>query len=198
MNVTWLGVGSTDAAFADVLSAALNGAPWACRWLYDSLAGRVCGYLRAQGAPEPEDLTSEVFLRVFDHLAGFSGNEAQFRSWVFTIAHHLLIDDARSRARRPATTELGAHAERVRAGDVEDDAFANFGAEWATTLVASLPDDQRAVIMLRVAADLPIAEVARILGKRVGAVKSLQHRALAALRRRLPASSSDVDREVTA
>jgi RNA polymerase sigma-70 factor (ECF subfamily) len=195
--VTWLGVGPPDAAFSDVLGAARCSAPWACRRLYDSFAGRVCGYLRAQGAPEPEDLTSEVFLRVFDHLAGFSGTETQFRSWVFTIAHHLLIDDARSRKRRPPTTELGAHAERVAAGDVEDEAFANFGAEWATSIVATLPDDQRAVIMLRVAADLPIGEVARILGKRAGAVKSLQHRALAALRRRLPEPSPDAGSEVT-
>jgi RNA polymerase sigma-70 factor (ECF subfamily) len=51
-------------------------------------------------------------------------------------------------------------------------------------LVASLPDDQRAVVALRVTADLPLEQVAQILGKRVGAVKSLQHRALASLRRR--------------
>jgi RNA polymerase sigma factor (sigma-70 family) len=185
-SVTWLRAPDEEAAFADVLRAAYDGAPWACRRLYESLAGRVCGYFRAQAAPEPEDLTSEVFLRVFDRLPQFSGDEAQFRSWVFTIAHHLLIDDSRRRKRRPRTTDLSTHGEALPAGNVEHEAMANVGADWATSVIAALPHDQRAVVMLRVAADLPIAEVARILGKRTGAVKALQHRAVTALRRQFP------------
>jgi RNA polymerase sigma-70 factor (ECF subfamily) len=173
-----------DVAFADALSAALQRAPWACHWLYDHYAGRVFGYLRAQGASEPEDLTSEVFLRVFDRLEQFSGDEVQFRSWLFTIAHRILIDDARRRQRRPQTIALAPQVDTFAAGDVEHEAIANVGAEWADSLVASLPPDQRAVVALRVTADLPLEQVARILDKRVGAVKALQHRALAALRRR--------------
>lgn len=173
-----------DVVFADALAAALDRAPWACHWLYENYAGRVLGYLRAQGAGEPEDLTSEVFLRVFDRLEQFSGDELQFRSWLFTIAHRILIDDARRRQRRPQTTALASQVETYAAGDVEHEALANVGTEWADSLVASLPPDQRAVVALRVTADLPLEQVARILDKRVGAVKALQHRALAALRRR--------------
>ena len=62
--------------------------------------------------------------------------------------------------------------------------MANVGAEWADELLASLPPDQRAVVALRVTADLSLEQVADILDKRVGAVKSLQHRALESLRRR--------------
>ena len=58
------------------------------------------------------------------------------------------------------------------------------GAEWADAMLESLPPDQRAVVALRVTADLSLEQVADILGKRVGAVKSLQHRALESLRRR--------------
>jgi RNA polymerase sigma-70 factor (ECF subfamily) len=144
----------------------------------------VLGYLRAQGAPEPEDLTSEVFLRVFDRLPQFSGDEPNFRSWLFTIAHRILIDDARRRQRRPRTTALGLDVETRPAGDVEHEAMAKVGADWADELLASLPPDQRAVVSLRVTADLSLEQVAEILGKRVGAVKSLQHRALESLRRR--------------
>jgi RNA polymerase sigma-70 factor (ECF subfamily) len=144
----------------------------------------VYGYLRAQGAVEPEDLTSEVFLRVFDRLSQFSGDEANFRSWLFTIAHRILVDEARRRQRRPRTTALSLAAESFAAGDVEREALANVGAEWADELLSSLPPDQRAVLALRVTADLSLEQVAAILDKRVGAVKSLQHRALAALRRR--------------
>jgi RNA polymerase sigma factor (sigma-70 family) len=171
-------------SFADALVGALDQTPSACRWIYDTYAGRVFGYLRAQGAHEPEDLTSEVFLRVFDRLDQFSGDEVQFRSWVFTIAHRILIDEARRRKARPQTTELLDRGEAFGVGDVEHEALTNVGTEWADALVASLPPDQRAVVALRVTADLPISEVASILGKRTGAVKALQHRALASLRKR--------------
>jgi RNA polymerase sigma-70 factor (ECF subfamily) len=173
-----------EVLFDDALDAATARAPWACRWLYDTYAGRVFGYLRAQGASEPEDLTSEVFLRVFDRLRQFSGDEIQFRSWLFTIAYRILVDDARRRQRRPQTTVLATQLEAVPAGDVEREALANVGSEWADAMLASLPPDQRAVLALRVTADLPLEQVAQILGKRVGAVKALQHRALASLRRR--------------
>jgi RNA polymerase sigma-70 factor (ECF subfamily) len=171
-------------AFDQALAGALARAPWACRWLYDSYAGRVFGYLRAQGAGEPEDLTSEVFLRVFDRLQQFSGDEMQFRSWLFTIAYRILVDDARRRQRRPKTVALAPLVDSVPAGDVEREALANVGSEWADSMLQSLPPDQRAVLALRVIADLPLEQVAQILDKRVGAVKALQHRALASLRRR--------------
>src|SRR5690349_25016951 len=84
--------GTGEVAFDDVRVAVLAHESWACRRLYEDYAGRVLGYLRAQGAPEPEDLTSEVFLRVFDRLPQFSVDEPNFRSWLFTIAHRILID----------------------------------------------------------------------------------------------------------
>ena len=120
---------------------------------------------------------------MFDRLSQFSGYEANFRSWLFTIAHRILVDDARRRQRRPRTTVLNV-ADEFTAGDVEREALANVAAEWADELLSSLPPDQRAVVALRVTADLSLEQVAVILDKRVGAVKSLQHRALAALRRR--------------
>jgi RNA polymerase sigma-70 factor (ECF subfamily) len=176
--------GTCEVAFDELRLAVLAHESWACHRLYGDYAGRVLGYLRAQGAREPEDLTSEVFLRVFDRLAQFSGDEPHFRSWLFTIAHRVLIDDVRRRQRRPQTTTLGVDVESSSTGDVEHEALANVGAEWADQLMSSLPPDQRAVVALRVTSDLSLEQVADILGKRVGAVKSLQHRALENLRRR--------------
>ena len=176
--------GIGEVAFDELCRAALSHEPWACRQLYDDYAARVLGYLRAQGAREPEDLTSEVFLRVFDRLPQFTGDEPHFRSWLFTIAHRILIDDVRRRQRRPQTTVLGVDVETRAIGDVEHEALANVGAEWADAMLETLPPDQRAVVALRVTADLSLEQVADILGKRVGAVKSLQHRALESLRRR--------------
>ena len=174
-----------EAAFEDVLDAARSGAAWAYESLYGALAARVCGYLRLHGAPEPEDLTSELFLRVFDRLDGFDGGEAQFRSWVFTIAHRLLIDDRRRRDARPRTTQFVVSVESIAGGDAETDALGRLDVRNVEATLAALPADQRDVLMLRVLADLTVEEVARALDKRPGAVKALQRRGLARLRRHL-------------
>jgi RNA polymerase sigma-70 factor (ECF subfamily) len=71
--------------------------PWAFERLYADLAPVVAGYLRVQGAAEPEDLTSEVFLGVFTGIDSFEDSETQFRSWVFTIAYSRLVDERRRR-----------------------------------------------------------------------------------------------------
>jgi RNA polymerase sigma factor (sigma-70 family) len=172
--------------FADTLARAQAGSPPACQWLYESLAGRVFGYLRLHGAREPEDLTSEVFLRVFDHLRDFTGEEAGFRSWVFTIAHRLLIDEHRHFSRRPQTVELSAPVtESAPGGNAEADAIAVIDDGRVARVLAELVPDQREVLTLRVVGDLTVDQIAEVLGKSRGAVKSLQHRAVAALRRRL-------------
>ena len=82
-------------AFDALLLAAHDGAPWAWQHLYTWLAPAVAGYLRAQGAREVDDLTSETFLGVVRGIARFRGDEGQFRSWVFVIAHRRLQDERR-------------------------------------------------------------------------------------------------------
>lgn len=175
-------------AFDDVLTAAQANAGWAFTRLYESLVGAVSAYVRTQGVDQADDITSEVFLGVFARLCTFRGSEEQFRSWVFTIAHHRIVDERRSRARRPRIDDRAGAVDDVGgryARSAEDEALHALGAERARRLVQRLSPDQRDVIALRVIADLPVEEVARALGKQPGAVRALQHRALAALRREL-------------
>ena len=87
--------------FTSLLESARQGSEAAWQELYDGLAPVVLGYLRANSAPDPEDVLSEVFLQVARDIATFDGEEKGFRSWVFTIAHHRLIDARRHSARRP-------------------------------------------------------------------------------------------------
>ncbi|HEX3620969.1 MAG TPA: sigma-70 family RNA polymerase sigma factor [Acidimicrobiales bacterium] len=172
-----------DEAFTDLLTAARAGGQWAYERLYRSLAPAVAGYLRVQGAAEPEDLTSEVFERAFGALGTFSGGEAQFRSWMFTIAHHRLTDERRRVARRPATSD--SELPELPAGDVEDDADRRMATERVRRLCDGLAPDQRDVLLLRMLADLTVDDIAAALGKSPGAVKALQRRGLAALRRQI-------------
>jgi RNA polymerase sigma-70 factor (ECF subfamily) len=146
------------------------------------LGGPVHGYLRASGAIESEDLLSDVFLAVTRSLARFEGDDDALRRWVFTIAHNRLVDERRriARRRKVAAAELG---QPPRPPDEP------FDAELEVAL-GQLTPDQRDVVVLRFVADLPLETVASMMGRQVGAVKALQHRALARLQSHLRARAT--------
>ena len=175
----------TGLPFDDVLAAAQAGAGWAFEVLYRDLSPAVTGYLRLHGAAEPDDLASETFIGVFTGLSGFSGDEDALRAWVFTIAHRRLIDDWRRRSRRPQIADDDTDLAGRVGGDVEDDVLVRVGTESVHRLCAQLPDDQRAVLLLRILADLTVEQVAQVMGRSVGSVKALQRRGLRSLRDRI-------------
>ena len=171
--------------FTSLLESAREGSEAAWQELYQGLAPVVFGYLRANGAPDPEDVLSEVFLQVARDIATFDGEERGFRSWVFTIAHHRLIDARRHSLRRPV--ELAAEPPEPvdRADDAAEEALARIGIEEVHRVLEAISEEQRAVLLLRVVGDLSIEDVAKVVGKRPGAVKALQRRGLAAVKREL-------------
>lgn len=172
--------------FLTVLQAARLGAEWAWTELYRDLSPRVLRYLRAHGAFEAEDLLGEVFVSVVRKIAEFDGGEEQFRAWVFTIARNRLFDQARVSARRPV--DYVAPELLHDCADVDDAEVAvmrRLANDRVAATLARLTPDQRDVIFLRVIAGLPIEEVASVLGKQPGAVKSLQRRGLDAIRREI-------------
>lgn len=155
--------------------------------MFEWLGSPVASYLRDQGAPDPDGLASDVFLRVFTNLTTFEGSEDSFRSWVFAIAHNVLIDDRRKAGRRPMLARRPLD-DRPWAGSTEGEALARLGTERVERLLEELSPDQLDVLLLRIVADLTVEQVAHTLGKPAGAVKQLQGRGLAALRRRLDAN----------
>jgi RNA polymerase sigma factor (sigma-70 family) len=177
-------------SFEPALMAAREGAPWAFEAIYRDLAPAVFGYLRGQGAIEPEDLASEVFVGIVRSLDRFEGDERAFRTWVFSIAHRRLVDERRrlSRSLEEPTdpAEMSGLASGALVGDVEEEALEMLGGGVGRAMKALSPD-QRAVLLLRILADLSVAEVASILGKSQGAVKTLQRRGLRSLARQLEA-----------
>jgi RNA polymerase sigma-70 factor (ECF subfamily) len=180
-------------SFDAVLEAARGGAGWAFERLFLWLAKPVASYLRGAGVEDPDGLANDVMLRAFTSLDRFTGDEDRFRSWVFTIAHHVVIDERRRVSRRPRSAPLesaGAEPGEAEAA-AEVHALITLGGERVRDLLAGLAPDQRDVVLLRIVADLSIEDTAAALGKRANAVKALQHRAMRTLRNRLEREQSD-------
>lgn len=164
------------------IEAAKDGAEWAWAEIYAELSGPITGYLRSRGAPDPEDLSSEVFLQVARDIHRFDGDETKFRSWVFVIAHRRLIDDRRSNARRPDEIDNLGDDIDLAGGDVEEEVMAHLSDAKLHEILETLTEDQRHVLALRIIGDLTLEETALVLHKRVSAIKALQRRALGAVK----------------
>lgn len=172
-------------AFADTLAAAQAGDHDALSVLYRDTAPLVIGYLRANGARDAEDTASEVFVSMVSSFGTFKGDESRFRSWLLTITHRRLVDDFRRRGRRPEDPMPAEELLRQSKyfGDGESEAMARLRSRGVLEALDELTIDQRSVLMLRVLADLPVAEIAEITGKPETAVKALLRRAVGSLER---------------
>ena len=180
-------------SFDGVLDAARGGGGWAFEQLFLWLAKPVAAYLRGAGIEDPDGSANDVMLRAFTSLERFSGDEDRFRSWVFTIAHHLVVDERRRMSRRPRSSPLEAAGSEPGEPELaaETHALISLGDDRVRKLLAALAPDQRDVVLLRIVADLSIEDTAAALGKRPGAVKALQHRAMRSLRNKLGDENGD-------
>jgi RNA polymerase sigma-70 factor, ECF subfamily len=162
------------------LVAAREGSEWALTALYRALYPRIVAYLRGVEPADADDLASDTWLDVARGLGRFRGDERAFHAWAFTIARRRVTDLRRQRARKhivPTPPDVLAEAGGI--GDAEQEAFDSLGSDWAFALItSSLPRDQAEVVLLSVLGGLGAKEVGRIVGKRQGTVRVLQHRAL--------------------
>lgn len=174
------------AEFDTVLSAAHEGSEWAWEIIVRRLAPSLLRFFRVRGLRDPEALVGEVFVDMARNLGTFKGDYSSFRSWVFVIAYRRMSDERRRQRRRldETPTELAPEPDRS-APSAEDEALEALGNAEAASLLSGLTSEQRDVISLRVVAGLSLNETAHATGKRVGAVKALQRRAIAALRKEI-------------
>jgi RNA polymerase sigma-70 factor (ECF subfamily) len=171
------------------LVAARQREPAAVTRVYTAYAPALYRFFVAEvgNRQEAQDLTGSVFVSVIEALPGFRGPVEALGGWLFRIARHDLYDFRRKQARSPGIAPLDDHLDEaaIAAGAVDPEELAIERLEGSRVMVAlrELSDDQREVLLLRMAAGLTAPEVAAALNKTTGAVKSLQHRGLASLAR---------------
>jgi RNA polymerase sigma-70 factor, ECF subfamily len=157
--------------------------------LYERYFDKVYSYLSFKlGSPtDAEDVAEQVFLKALESLGGYKWTGVPFQAWLFRIAHNMMVDTLRRRSRRPSDPieyAAGLSDER-RSADPDAMLSDKLTREGLLEAVECLTELQKQVISLKFAGGLPNAEVARLMGKSEGAVKALQHAALASLNRHL-------------
>jgi len=167
--------------FDAILVAAQAGGEWAFSSLYREFNPKLLRYFGSRAPAEADDLAAETWIGVARQLRTFRGDETGFRAWLFTIAHRQLIQHWRKRSRRgqPEQTEGTALQEIPAPENPEAVVVEGLTAqEAARRIAAALSNEQAEVVLLRVLGGLDVDEVAKILGKRPGSIRALQHRAL--------------------
>ena len=149
--------------------------------MYDRFAPSIYGYIyrRVGEQRQAEDLTSEVFLEALAALRKGRFAKTSLSAWLYRIAHNRVVDHYRSQHK-----EILPLGEWLPAPDnVPHEVERRHQQAWLREALHSLTDDQQKVLTLRFGEGMSAVETARALSKTEGAVCSLQHRALVALRR---------------
>ena len=158
--------------------------------LYASVQPRLLRYLRSMAPASAEDLCSQAWLEALAGLDRFAGDGEDFRRWMFTIGRRRLIDARRRAVRRPVDLRPPDHPVLLNLPDESGEPAGELAGQAAVrTLLARLPADQAEVVLLRVIGGFSADEVGEITGRRAGAVRVIQHRALRQLARALAAAA---------
>jgi len=155
--------------------------------LYERYVDRIFRYIyfKVGDRGQAEDLTSQTFMKAWDAIGDYEWRDHPFGAWLFRIAHNLVVDYHRARrdhlALDDASRQLEARASRdgIRPERVLAEALT---MERVRHAIGRLTEEQQQVLVLRFFEGLSTGEVADSMGKRRGAIRGLQFRALSALR----------------
>ncbi len=174
---------------ADLIKRAQAFDEGAISFIFDNYYPRVYNYglIQVRDVQAAEDLASDVMLRVLEAIPRYRARGVPLSAWIFRIARNRLVDIRRNRTRR---REVGLEDSQIAAPGsphASVERALNYGQ--VCTALEKLTEVQAQVIVLRFLRDFDVATVARILGRSESAIKSLQFRALASLRRILQAGA---------
>ena len=175
---------SDNGQIRDLVERAQLGDRSALEELYLIHFDRIYSYLHMSvgSRHDAEDLTTQTFVKMLESIGRFRWQSAPFSAWLFRIAHNLAMDHFRARRRWQPEEEIPEPA-GVEEDSAEEQALASIGDASLLELIARLSPEQRQVLTLKFVFRFSNGEAAAILDKTEGAVKSLQHRALATLHR---------------
>jgi RNA polymerase sigma-70 factor (ECF subfamily) len=179
----------------EVLTQASQGDRAAFGLLYEHYVDRIFNYVyyRTGNLHDAEDLTARVFQRAMNHIKTYTDRGVPFSAWLYRIAHNLVANWHRDRSRRqeiplddlPVLHARGDHPERNLVHSQEQDALLR--------LIRRLPAERQTLLILKFVEDMSNAEIGQIMGRSEGAVKSLYHRTLLALRDQLGDQNINLD-----
>jgi RNA polymerase sigma-70 factor (ECF subfamily) len=143
---------------------------------------RIYGYLHVSvgNKHDAEDLTTQTFLKMIESINKFRWQSAPFSAWLFRIAHNLAMDHFRA-GRRWQPEEDVPEPPGSEEPSAELEAMQSIGRQSMMELIERLSPEQQQVLTLKFVFNFANADVATILEKTEGAIKSLQHRALQSL-----------------
>ena len=171
--------------------------PEAFSLLYERYVDNIYSYIyyRTGNHHDAEDLVSRTFYRALKHFPRYVDRGAPFSAYLYRIAHNIVANFHRDRSRRQVVplNEMMLSALRREQPAV---AFEEGDAQ-ATLLEAlrRLPEDRQELLVLKFVDQLTNAEIARIMGRTEGAIKSLYHRTLVSLRQGLTTKRTEQEQE---
>jgi len=176
----------TAAEVRRLVERAQKGDREALEELYLMHFDRIYSYLQMTvgNRHDAEDLTNQTFVKMIESIERFQWRKVPISAWLFRIAHNLAMDHFRAH-RRWQPEEEPPEPEDSAELSAEEEALHSIGRQSMLAMIEGLSKDQQQVLTLKFVFNFPNGDVATILGKTEGAVKSLQHRALASLQREL-------------
>ncbi|GAB4519399.1 MAG: sigma-70 family RNA polymerase sigma factor [Anaerolineae bacterium] len=152
--------------------------------LYERYVTKIYNYIyyRTSNAQDAEDLTARVFYRAMGHIENYVDKGVPFQAWLYRIAHNLVANWHRDRGRRKIIPldEFVAASLRSEAPDRQTEDQEE--QENLMRAIRQLPTERQQLLILKFVERLSNAEIGEIMGRTEGAVKSLYHRTLIALR----------------
>jgi RNA polymerase sigma-70 factor (ECF subfamily) len=139
-------------------------------------------YYRTSNHHEAEDLTARVFHRALKHIPDYEDRGLPFSAWLYRIAHNLVVNWHRDRNRRQIIPLEGLVLRTLRRDGPDRVAERLDSAEQLLSVIRDMPEDRQLLLILKYVDRLPNAEIGEIMGRSEGAIKSLYHRTLVALR----------------
>ena len=170
-----------------VLQSAIGGDSDSFSILYQRYVGRIYNYVyyRTGNAFDAEDLTARVFQRALNHIHNYQDKGVPFTAWLYRIAHNLVANWHRDNSRKkeiPIEDHLVIHSHDDHP---EVSLVQNQDTDVLLRVIRKLPPERQQLIILKFVDRLSNAEIAHIMGKSEGAIKSLYHRTLLSLRGKL-------------